>query len=50
MCALVMYRAPHESMGVVIGHVADGLRATREVTSVPVAGPPQALLRRPTPW
>ena len=38
MRALVVYGAPYENIHVVAGHVADGLRATHEVTVVPVAG------------
>ena len=38
MRALVVYGAPYENIRIVAGHVADGLRATHEVTVVPVAG------------
>ena len=38
MRALVVYGAPYENIRVVAGHVADGLRATHQVTVVPVVG------------
>ena len=38
MRALVVYGAPYDSTHVVADHVAEGLRATHEVTVVPVAG------------
>ena len=38
MRALVVYGAPYEIISVVAGHVADGLRATHQVTVVPVVG------------
>jgi hypothetical protein len=44
MRALVVYGAPYENIRVVAGHVADGLRATHEVTVVPVAGATADLL------
>ena len=44
MRALVVYGAPYENTRVVAGHVADGLRATHEVTVVPVAGATADLL------
>jgi len=42
--ALVVYGAPYENIRVVAGRVADGLRATHEVTVVPVAGATADLL------
>lgn len=44
MRALVVYGAPYENIRVVAGHVADGLRATHQVTVVPVAGATADLL------
>ncbi len=44
MHAVVVYGAPYENTRVVAAHVADGLRATHEVTVVPVAGATADLL------
>jgi flavodoxin len=38
MHAVVVYGAPYENTRLVAAHVADGLRATHQVTVAPVAG------------